>query len=170
MITTEKYGNVRERAATLVCPLGDELTFLPDDLEGVTTADDLVVRGEVTTLRKVLTHGGVPSAVLAGHGARPPAFVHNKSHDWAVPVIFVSAELMKTSPDMIGLAIDLIRDYAVSLFKGVGADRNVKAEIVVERTEDGTFQKITYQGAAEGLGEITKMVATIHGQEVSRDC
>jgi hypothetical protein len=170
MITTGVYGDVRERATALGCTLSNGLTFLPDNLERVATADDLVVRGEVTTLRKVLTHGGVPSTVLAGDSARSPGFVHNKSHDWAVPVIFVSAELMKTSPDMIGLAIDLIRDYAVSLFKGVGADRSVKAEIVVELTEDGTFQKITYEGAAEGLSEITKMVATIHAQDNSRHC
>lgn len=170
MITTGHYVDVRARAAVLGCALGNALTFLPDNLEGVATADDLVIRGEVTSLRKVLMHGGVPSSVLAGDGARPPGFVHNQSHDWAVPVIFVSAELMKTSPEMISVAIDLIRDYAVSLFMGSGTDRRVKAEIVVERTKDGTFQKITYEGPAAGIGEITKMVATIHGQDTSGRC
>lgn len=168
MIVTEDYIDVRERAAALGCELGDGLTFLPENLERAETADDLLVRGEVTTLRKVLTLGEVPSSLLAADSRRPPGFVHNKSHDWAVPLIFVSAELMKTSPDMIGVAIDLIRDYAASLLKGVGTDRIVKAEIVIERTADSTFQKITYEGAVEGLGEITKMAATINDQDASR--
>ena len=170
MIEIDDYSDVRERSVALGCVLGDGLVFLPDNLEEVAAADELVVRGEVTTLRKVLMQGGLQSGVLANPGGRPPGFVHNKSHDWAVPMIFVSAELMKNSPDMIGVAMDLIRDYAVSLLKGIGTDRTVKAEIVVERSSAGTFQKITYEGAVEVLSEITEMVARVHGQDASGIC
>ncbi|THD34440.1 MAG: hypothetical protein E7773_14725 [Sphingomonas sp.] len=106
--------------------------------------------------------GGVPTGTLAADKSQPPGFIHNKSHDWAVPIIFVSAELMKTSPDLIAAAIDLIRDYALSIFKGSGADKRVKLEVVVERNEKRTYQKVTYEGDVAGLGTVADMVTKVH--------
>ena len=123
-LSSEEYLDVRERAETLQCSLEPILTFLPGNLEDAASADDFVIRGGVTTIRKVLEGGGVPAATLAAGRDQPPRFIHNKSHDWAVPIIFVSAELMKTSPDLIGVAIDLIRDYALSIFNGSGSDKH----------------------------------------------
>lgn len=161
-LSSEEYLDVRERAETLQCSLEPILTFLPGNLEDAASADDFVIRGEVTTIRKVLEGGGVSTATLAAGRYRPPGFIHNKSHDWAVPIMFVSAELMKTSPDMIGVAIDLIRDYALSIFKGSGSDKRVKLEVVVEREETRTYQKVNYEGDVAGLEMVADMVLKVH--------
>jgi len=149
----------------LGCPLESIITFLPDNFESAETPNDFVVRGEVTTIRKVLAAGGIATATLSAPSATPPGFIHNKSHDWAVPVIFVAAELVKTTPDLVAAVIDLIRDYAVSLFKGRGADKRVKIEIVVERERTRTYQKITYDGDVAGLESAIEMVGKAHGAE-----
>lgn len=161
-LSSEDYLDVRKRAEALHCSLEPILTFLPGNLEDAASADDFVIRGEVTSIRKVLEGGGVPTATLAAGGNQPPGFIHNKSHDWAAPIIFISAELMKTSPDLIGIAIDLIRDYALSIFKGSGSDKQVKLEVVVEHDEKRTYQKITYEGDVAGLRTVADMVTTVH--------
>jgi hypothetical protein len=165
VITTAEFIDVRSRVRELGCTLDPILTFLPINLEDAVTADDFVVRGEVTTIHKVLALGGISTAMLGAEHAKPPGYVHNKSHDWAVPIIFVAAEMFKTSPDLVGAAIDLIRDYAVSLFKGSGRDKHVKIEVVVEREKTRTYQKITYEGDVSGIGSIAEMIAKAHGSE-----
>lgn len=162
LLSSEEYLDVRERAEALQCSLEPVLTFMPGNLEDAASANDFVIRGEVTTIRKVLEGGGVPTATLGAGRDHPPGFIHNKSHDWAAPIIFVSAELMKTSPDLIGVAIDLIRDYALSIFKGSGSDKRVKLEVVVERDERRTYQKVTYEGDVAGLETVADMVLKVH--------
>lgn len=164
MIEVEDYLDVRERAEALGCELGSIITFLPSNLDIATSADDFIVRGEITTIRKVLNFGGVPSSMLSAKGAPSPGFVHNKSHDWAVPIIFIGAEMLKTAPDIVSVTIDLIRDYALDLFKGIGADKKVKAEIVVERSQGRTYQKVTYEGDVSGLNTLAEMVSRISGE------
>lgn len=161
-LSSEEYLDVREQAETLQCSLEPVLTFLPGNFEDAASADDFVIRGEVTTIRKVLEGGGVPTATLAANRDHPPGFIHNKNHDWAAPIIFVSAELMKISPDLIGVAIDLIRDYALSILKGSGSDKRVKLEVVVERDEKRTYQKVTYEGDISGLDTVADMVWKVH--------
>lgn len=168
-ITIEDFLDVRARAQELDCTIHPIITFLPGNFDTAQSASDFVVRGEITTIRKVLGAGGISSAMLGAETATTPGFIHNKSHDWAVPVIFVAAELLKTSPDLVGVAIDLIRDYAVSLFKGGGPDKHVKLEIVVERDGQRAYQKITYEGDVSGLSAITDMIAKKVGNDIPGD-
>ncbi len=164
-ITVEDYLDVPARADALGCALGNVLTFLPDNFESAASADDFLVRGEVTTIRKVLKAGGVASAVLSAEQARPAGFVHNKSHDWAVPVLFIGSELLKTSPDLPGMAIDLIRDYATGLFTGSGKDRQAKVEIVVERSKQRSYRKISYEGDVAGLDTLAQVITELHADD-----
>lgn len=164
-ITMEDYIDVRARANALGCTLGEGLVFLPDNFASAASANDFVVRGEITTIRKVLNTGGVASAVLSAETARPAGFVHNKSHDWMVPVLFVGSELLKTSPDLLGMAIDLIRDYAAGLLTGGEKDRQAKLEVVVERSKQRSYRKISYEGDVAGLDAVAEMIAKIHADD-----
>lgn len=138
-------------------------TFLPSNLADVESSDKLVVRGEATTLRKVLRQGGVEVAILEGPNALI-GFVHNKSHDWAMPALLFTAEAIRTNPDLVSVVVDLVKAYVTDMFKGLWRDKQIKAEIVVETRKAGTFQKITYEGGPEGLSMLAAMVRDIHGQ------
>lgn len=145
----------------LVQPVG--ISFLPANFEDADTAENLVVRGEATTLKKVLLAGDLEISILQDSDSGIK-YVHNKSHDWAMPLMLFTAEAMTTNPDLVSLAIDLVKNYVTDLFKGLARDKTIKAEIVVEKTKKGTFQKITYEGDPEGLSLLVEMARDIHGQ------
>jgi len=154
-LTQSDYVSVPARAGALDFALPTSLVFLPENFEAAEVGEELRFRGEATTVAKLLRQAGVPIERLGS--SRETAFVHNKSHDWALPVIFVGAELMKQSPDMVGMAIELIRDYVVRLFEGT-AEKKIKTEVVIEDRQRKRYHKITYEGDAAGLGELAKLV------------
>lgn len=160
-VTVENYPDPNGRLSDGEAEGATRLLFVPNDLSEIESADGYVVRGEATTIAKILRNGGAPVGYLGGDGIKV-RFAHNKSHDWAAPAIFVATELLKNSPDMLSIAIDLIRDYASNLFQGAGSDRVIKADIVVERQGSGTYCKVTYEGNPEGLHTITAMVEKVH--------
>ena len=161
--TVEEYLPVRKRLAELGCALPNGLAFLPDNFSHSETAQDLLIRGEATTLTKVLAGGGIPVAQLNGNDART-RFIHNKSHDWAMPALMFTAESLRDNPDLASVVIDLIKDYVKDLFKGLANEKAIKADIVVEKNSDGTFQKISYEGNADGLDTLAQMIRDIHAQ------
>jgi hypothetical protein len=161
--TTEDYPHLPEKLAGLGCTLPAGLIFLPNNLQTAESVGDFKIAGEVSTLKKVLKAGGLNASILAQQEANPH-FIHNKSHDWAMPAILFTAETIRANPDIVSLVLDLVKGHLVDFFKGLAADKTIKAEIVVERDKHGTYQKISYEGGIEGLKAMAEMAKNIHGQ------
>ncbi|WP_285019585.1 hypothetical protein [Novosphingobium sp. fls2-241-R2A-195] len=166
MITISDYIDVRARVSALNCNLTPTVVFLPSNFEEAASTSQFVFRGELTSIQKILRFNGIDSSLIGDNiVGQKPGYIHNKSHDWAAPIIFISAELLKTNPDLISLAIDTIRDHVASLFKTLSPSKKVKAEIVIERDGDKSFKKITYEGDVAGLSTIADMVAKINATD-----
>lgn len=152
-ITTTRYVDVAQRAAELGAMLVPGLIFLPDNFESATTEDELRFHGEATTLAKIFRAQGL-SVTRLGAESQPTAFIHNRSHDWAMPILFIGAELLKQNPDMISQALGLVQQYVLDQFKGVTGERKVVAELVVEDRKAGLYNRLTYDGPPEGLNTL----------------
>ena len=153
-VTTTRYLDVARRASDLGAALPPGPVFLPENFDAAAVDDTLRFQSEVTTLRKILAADGIDAAGL-GAGSHNHAFIHNRSHDWAMPILFIGAELMKQNPDLIGQALGLVQQYVVDQFKGMTGGRKIKAELVVEDRKAGQYNRLTYEGPPEGLGELT---------------
>jgi hypothetical protein len=62
---------------------------------------------------------------------------------------------------MVSAAIDVIRDYCLDLFKGIGKNREISAEIVIEDRKAKQYKRLTYKGDPEGLRELTAAVKAL---------
>lgn len=160
-VAISSFTSVPERAAELKCVLPVSLVFLPANFEEAGILDEFRFNGEVSTVTKVLKSAGIPIARLATP-EREQAFVHNRSHDWVLPLIFISAELLKQNPDMISAALDAVKDYVSDFFKGVTGKRNIKAELVIEDRREKKYKKFTYEGSPEGLKELSKSIKSLN--------
>lgn len=153
-VTISTFPSVPERAAALGCALPPGLVLLPADFETANPGDEFRFRGEASTVTKLLRNAGVPIARL-GPPDHARAFIHNRSQDWVLPVIFIGTELLKQSPDLMSLTLDTIRDYVVDLFKGTAGKRDITAEIVVEDRRNGIYKRLQYSGPPQGLKELS---------------
>jgi hypothetical protein len=156
------YVDVEGRMQELGCIAPAGLAILPANFGDVACPSEFLTSGTAPTIIKVLRRGGVEAGLVQADDNRP-GFVHNKSHDWVVPAIYISAELLKTSPDLVSIAIDLIRDYAVSLYRGIANKKVIKAEIVVQQSDSHTYKRLTYEGDVEGLRELAQIAKDVHG-------
>jgi hypothetical protein len=158
------YVDVDSRMAQLGCHAGTGLTILPSNFSEAASPAEFLMSGTAPTIIKVLGRGGVQAGLLQAD-TTPPGFIHNKSHDWVVPAIYISAELMKTSPDLVSVAVDLIKDYAVSLYKGISDKKTIKAEIVIEQTNGHTYKRLSYEGDVEGLQQLAQVAKDVYGSD-----
>lgn len=166
-VTTTRYLDVAQRADELGVDLPPGPAFLPDNFEAAAADGTLHFHSEVTTLRKILAAGGINATGL-GAGSHSHAFIHNRSHDWAMPVLFIGAELLKQNPDLISQALSLVQQYVIDRFKGITGGRAIKAELVVEDRKAGQYKRLTYEGPPEGLGELTKALKALGRRRLVR--
>ncbi|MDB5584966.1 MAG: hypothetical protein JWR80_10142 [Bradyrhizobium sp.] len=154
-ITIDDYVDVAQQAQDLGSSLPPGLALLPRDFEKLTPGADFLFDGQATTLEKILRGRGVEVARLEAPGTGT-AFIHNKSHDWVVPVMFIGSELLKSDPNLVSACIDIVKDHILERFKGINP--KIKASIVVERTHSKSSTRITYEGDAAGLGQLAKVI------------
>ena len=153
------YPSVAARAEELGLALPFGLVLLPVNFEIAQPGDELRFTAEAVTVGKILAQGGL-GATRLGAETRPEVYIHNRSADWIIPLIFVGGELAKT-PDIFAAAIGLIQTYLIDHLKGPGSSggKKVKAEIVVENSKTGECRRISYDGDASGLKDLAKVVA-----------
>lgn len=140
--------------------LPDGLTFLPAGFERLEVGAPIMFAGEATTLRKLFLARGIPADRPTAAGS-DTAFIHNKSHDWVAPTIFIGAELLKTDPNLISACIDVIRERVTTLFGGLTGGKLIKASIILERSSKKSSTKISYEGDAAGLAELAKVLKAL---------
>jgi len=150
------FVNVGEKIANLggVYPHG--LALLPVNFESASSLAELRQASEAATIKKLLIAEGLQVDDILDRSQRPP-YIKNKSHEWASPIIFVSALLYSQNPMCISLALNVLGNYATDFFRGTNTTPNVKLNIVIEK-KDKSCKTISYEGPVDGLKDLPNIV------------
>ena len=81
----------------------------------------------------------------------------NNAADWVGPIIFVAGSLWSQNPLAISVALNVIGNYLTDFFRGAET-RKAKLEFIVEKTNDRTYKHLTYEGGAEGIAALEKVI------------
>ena len=157
-VTENEYIRISDRAAELGCHMPTGFAIMPENLDTATTRQELIVRGEGSTIRTLFRNNQLPLDDFMPSGERPK-FVHNKSHDWAA-FIFISGALLSSHPSAVSVALGVISNHLTEIFRGT-PDKKIKLDIAVERRGDRVSKKLTYEGDATGLAEIADTILRI---------
>lgn len=157
-LSESDYACVADRAASLGCSMPDGWAALPENFDTAASRQELVTRGEASTVRTLFRNHDVPSGSFMPSSERT-GFIHNKSFDWAA-LLFVSASIISNDPNLMPVALGVISNYLTDLFKGIPSKR-VRLSIVVERKGNKTCKKITYEGDVAGLKTIAPALRRI---------
>src|SRR5581483_7487197 len=152
------YVSISDRVAELGCRMPTGFAIVPENFGTAVTRQELVVRGESSTIRTLFRNNQLPLDDFLPDGERP-GFIHNKSHDWAA-FIFVSGALLSSDPSAVSIALGIVSNYLTEMFRGT-PDKKIKLEIAVERRGSRVSKKLTYEGNAAGLAEIADTIFRI---------
>ena len=161
-IVTSEARDPRARAADLGCASPDTVTLLPLNFATASTRDELVHASETATLRKLLKEADVQETPLEQPGERYRTRV-TKSADLVLPTIFVAGSFLSENPTAVAIAINVISDYVVAAFRGLGSGKTCKLSVVVERTKNRSYMEVSYEGSAEGLRELPGVLEQVQG-------
>jgi hypothetical protein len=150
------YLDVQMRLSELGLPNATGLTLLPTNLASAPTVGDLVQASEAATVRSLFRSAGLGFTELPDrtHGIR---YVQNNAADWIGPTIFVAGSLWSQNPLAISVALNVVSNYLTDLFKGF-KHRAAKLDFIVERTKDGTYKQLIYEGDIEGITALEKVI------------
>ena len=153
-ISDKEFIRIADRVAELGCRMPTGFAVMPENFDTVSSRQELVVRGEGSTIRTLFRNAQLPLGDFLPNGEKLK-FVHNKSHDWAA-FIFVSGALLANDPSTVSVALGVISSYLTDIFKGT-PDRKIKLDIAVERKGNQVSKKLTYEGDAAGLANIAEL-------------
>lgn len=159
-ISVSDYANVGKKAAELGCHYPDRMALLPINFESVTSVTEFLQASEAATIRKLFLSAGLPIDDIVSRSQRPP-YVKNKSFEWVPPIVFVSAALYSQNPNLVSLALNILANYATEFFRGRGAPREVKVDVVIEKRKNEMYKRISYQGPITGLRDLSEVVREV---------
>ena len=153
------YPNVSERLAALGAKYPSGLALLPANFESANSIAEFRQVSEAATVKTLFRNAGLLQSDLVEKAQRPP-YIQNNAFDLILPTVFVSAALWSENQNYISVALSLIANYATDFFKGLSGTKNVKLDVVVERSKSKTCKRISYSGPAEGLKDLAEVIRT----------
>lgn len=156
-IQISDYVSVSDRLEALGGRYPTGFALLPVNFESALAIADFRQVSEAATVRTLFRNNGLPQDDIVERSKRPP-YIQNNAFDLILPTLFISAALLSENPNSVSIALSVIANYATDFFKGLSGDKNVKLEIVVEKTKTKTCKKVSYSGPADGLKDLASVV------------
>ena len=85
--------------------------------------------------------------------------VQNKHSQWEA-ALFISGALLSAEPNLVSIALNVLSNYLTDYFKG-SPRHEVKLTLVVERSEDHSCKKLTYEGDVSGLQSLSSAITQL---------
>ena len=162
--TITEYCDVQDRAEQLGLNKPDGLALLPRNFDTVTELKELLHESAVQTVRILFRENDIPENRVEPKGHKIPCIQENE-FSLVFPTIFVGTLLMSQNPQLLSLAISVIANYATDFFKGLPGRNKVVLDLVVEDKTQKRSMKIHYDGAVDGLKEITEIAEKVFTNE-----
>ncbi len=159
-INIDEYTSVRERLEELGCPEPDGIVLLPANFDSADAIEELRQYAEAATVKTLFRSANIPHSDVFSAGHRAP-YIQNNSLEWVAPTLFIPAALIIENPSLVTMALNIISEYVARLLRGASGEKRASLEVVVEKTDEGTCRRISYNGPVDGLESVGDVVRTV---------
>lgn len=156
-IQTTEYISIKERAQELGINIPTGLAFLPTNFENARSKAELVYEDSTSTIRKLWRKAGIKDTKIEKEGEKIP-YEQRKSFELALPTVFVSFPLLSQNPALVSVALNVISNYATDFFKGIGGEKKVTINVVLEENKKKKSKLIHYEGDVNGLSKLSEII------------
>ena len=149
-------SNVREKLRTLGCHEARGLAVLPVNIDTATSAGELLLGGQATTIKQLLRIAEIPLDDILPPQQLPSRL--RKSIDWDGGIVFVG---ILADVATIAAFLAAIRSYFREQYPKDGRPSRVHLEVRVETTETGDCKSIQFDGSDEAFEELPRVISEI---------
>ncbi len=151
--------NVRHRAEDLGLENPNGIALLPRNFDVASSRDELVHESTAPTIRILLRQSKLTETRLDS-SRTPIPYILEEHLEWIGPTIYIGAYLLGQNPDILSPLLDTLSDYLRDFFKGLGLNK-ARVTVVLEKTPDRVYKKLTYDGPAEQIKVLTPAIKKV---------
>lgn len=115
-------------------------------------AERSIFSTNTATVAKLLNEAGLHAVRLDSSG--DTQYRDERALIWLGPILFFSAGMVLSNPNVMNIALGVIANYLTDLFRGRNDSVAVKLQIIEEMKPKEKYRKIEYQGPVEGLRDL----------------
>lgn len=150
-IKTDNYPvDVRDKCNSLGCLLQQGIVILPTNFINANTTEEFIFNNSAKTIFKVINGSGLDVSVL-GKDQGIKGYQHTKTADIVLPTLFVSYTLLTHNPMAITILLNVVSSFVYDTIRGFSGGKNVKLEIVTEKTPNRVYKRVTFEGSADSF-------------------
>ncbi len=150
----EEYS-IANRLKILYLKLPGQISFLPENIETAQNKDDFIFTDSMIELNKYFKSNNLTLDVLGGD---TELYRSRKYADIYLPAIFFSLSVISENPNLVTVTLNIISNYIYENLKGAIGQGKAHVEFHIESREKGKVKKIDYNGDAEGLKDLEKII------------
>jgi hypothetical protein len=134
------------------------LSFIPENFNTATTASEFIFTESLIELNKYFKAGNIKIEPLGGE---PELFRSRKNADIYLPSILLATSTLLENPNILSVILNILSSFIYDNVKGKIGKKTAKIELYIEKEENGKFLKIEYNGDAEGIKELEKIIKSL---------
>lgn len=155
MTHTIVESNFLDKLTELQIEKPETFTFVPENIIDSKTPEDFIFSDSLIDVKKVFKHNNIDISELNNNSAK---YRSRKSADFYAPSIFLGLTLLTENPDVISVGLNVLSEYIADFLKGSLGKKEVQLDIYVETKKNKIVKKITYNGNAEGIKALDKII------------
>lgn len=133
------------------------LAFIPENIESANTKEDLIFTESIIEVNKYFKLKNINIDSL---GVEPELLRSRKNADIYLPAIFIAYSTLSENQNIVSIALNVISSYIYDNLKGRIGKKTAKIDLYIEKKK-GKISKIKYNGDAEGLKDLDKIIKTL---------
>lgn len=154
----EEYNHLAKEFKRLDLDISSSIIFLPENLEESKSKEDFIFSDSVSDIEKIFRENNVPFSQLGGYSDQ---YRIRKNADWWGPALYFGASMLSENTTVVSIALNVLSNYLTDFFKGSFSEKKVKIEIYVEERKNVKFKRIIFEGSAEEIKELEKIIKAL---------
>jgi hypothetical protein len=158
------FIEVSNKLEQLGCACSEGIAILPVNFETAKSTDGFKQLSEASTVKTLFRNNQIPFSEIKKTNQKS-SYIQNNAFEWIAPTLFVSGAFLSQNPEAVAIALSVIANYVTDFFRGFGGEKNIKLDIIVEKTKSKTCKKISYEGNIDGLKDLAEIVKEVGNEQ-----
>lgn len=158
--------NIGKKFDILELNIPEGITILPHGLENAESLNDLYYFSDAYELKELFEQKNISgSSLLKDYEYLPEE--RRSLGEFILPTIFVTGSLLSENPNMVSVALNVVSDYLVDLFKGFpkSPDRKIKFKIILEKKKRSDYRMMEITGEVSDFENLDSIIEKVFLKE-----
>lgn len=150
--------NLNNKLEELSLSLPSTISFFPENFETAGAKEEFIFTESMVDLNKVFRQSNINLEVFGGD---TELYRSRKNADIYLPAVFLSLSVLAENSNLVSVYLNILSSYVYDRLKGSIGKKTAHVEFLIETTEKGKINKVSYKGEASGIKDLEKVIKAL---------